>query len=247
MIYEVAGLETLSHRLSVMTPQILAKGNIEGWPYLVISHIEGDRIGNIWSELGVDEKLKLSSEMAGITLEIQSCKPNLAIVARNSWPDFITYQWKNLINHHQLRNLDAKWLSKLSDFKNEFILNDFTNKKDVFLHSDLTADHFLVKKDATGNFKISGIIDLADCRVGNPEYDIPATAAYILKNHPQALKSYLQRFGFKNSELNSSLSQKLLLWTCLHQYSHLEKLFGEEMRDLDSGDYKSLAEKIYPL
>ncbi len=68
----------------------------------------------------------------------------------------------------------------------QFDADEFTGTKEVFLHADLTWDHFLIGKRNDTPF-VSGVIDLADCRVDHAEYDIPATAAFIFKNEPSSL------------------------------------------------------------
>jgi hygromycin-B 7''-O-kinase len=115
--------------------------------------------------------------------------------------------------------------------------------KPVFLHADLTWDHFLVVENEAEP-KVSGVIDFADCRLGHSEYDIPASAAYILKGDTEALRNYILGLGL--NDLSQNLSEKLLAWTCLHQYSDLNNYFKSEMTLVKPGNFSALAKMVYP-
>ena len=143
---------------------------------------------------------------------------------------------------YKRQGLDDSQLEKLPEFLTQFKAEEFLPHKEVFLHSDLTYDHFLVHQS-----EISAVIDFADCRVGHPEYDIPASAVFIFKGEYGPLKEYLLALGYKDSELNQRFSEKLMAWTCLHYFSDLNKYFGVEMKALAKADFSVLASKVFPL
>lgn len=246
MAYEVAGLECIVGRLNVDAPKILAQGVIEGWPYIVLSHVEGERIGDVWGSFNSTEKNSLARQIAKTTLELQACAANSVVRERGVWKEFIKARLENIVPHHKSKNLDPRWLEMLPTFLSQFDESEFVGKEEVFLHADLTWDHFLVSRH---NDKpvISGVIDLADCRVGHSEYDIPASAAFIFKNEPASLREYLLGMGYPDSQLNQRLSEKLMAWTCLHFFSDLKNYFSAEMARHSPGDFSALAGSVFPL
>lgn len=246
MAFEVAGLKTIDGRLSVHAPQIHALGTLEDWHYIILSHVEGHRIGDVWSNFDTQEKALLARQMAATTLEMQACSPDPAVFNRGDWQEFIRERIKNVKAHHLGKNLNAAWLDKLPLFINQFHESEFTGTKEVFLHADLTWDHFLVG-ERNGMPFISGVIDLADCRMGHPEYDIPASAAFIFKNEPASFHEYMLGLGYSKNVLNPRMSEKILAWTCLHLYSNLNTYFTNEMAMLSPGEYSSLAARVFSL
>jgi hygromycin-B 7''-O-kinase len=246
MVYEIAGLTSVQEQLSVASPQIIANGLIENWPYLIVTHIEGDRIGEVWSKLSDENKIHLARQMGATTKSLQNCRPDQVVSDRNNWNSFIKDRLKNLVPHHRAKKMSEKWLQTLPHFMDQFSPEEFLCDNPVFLHADLTWDHFLVHT-INNQPHISGVIDFADCRIGHPEYDIPATAAFILKSQDAPLREYLLSLGYKDLELNSRFSEKMLAWTCLHYYSDLKNYFESEMQQLDPGDFRSLARIAYPL
>jgi hygromycin-B 7''-O-kinase len=246
MTYEIAGLTSVHEQLSVASPKIIASGKIENWPYLIVSHIEGDRIGEIWPNLSDENKIRLARKMGETTKSLQNCSPDQVVSDRNNWNSFIKDRLKNLVPHHRAKKMSEKWLQALPDFMDQFSNEEFFCDNPVFLHADLTWDHFLVN-NINNQPHISGVIDFADCRIGHPEYDIPATAAFILKSQAAPFREYLLSLGYKDLELNSRFSEKMLAWTCLHNYSDLKNYFEAEMQQLDAGNFRALARIVYPL
>ena len=243
MAFEVAGLECARGRLKVATPEILGRGELEGWRYIVVSHVEGRRIGDVWGELGAAEKSALARQAGAVTRELQACAPSEQVHARGDWNAFIRERFARMVDHHRLKSMDERWLSRLSGFLGTFDVADFSTDRPVFLHADLTFDHFLVATDSSGAPRISGVIDFADCRVGHPEYDVPATAAFIFKGEALPLAEYLRAAGFA---MGPRAAEKMLAWTCLHFYSDLRNYFEKEMIALPAGDFVALARAVYP-
>lgn len=244
MAFEIAGLETVEKKISVATPEIIATGDLENWHYIIISDVPGHRIGDIWPNLKQLEKQNLALQIAKITLEMQSCRPNARVDSRGEWNNFIKDRFESMTAHHRNRMMDSKWVQELPSYLSQFDLKEFMTSNPVFLHADLTWDHFLVFADEAEP-KISGVIDFADCRLGHLEYDIPASAAFIFKGDAAALRKYILGLGLNG--MNPKLSEKLMAWTCLHQYSDLNNYFKTEMTMVKPGDFSALAQMVYPI
>lgn len=243
MAFEFAGLETVEKKISVATPEIIETGELENWLYIIVSDVPGQRIGDVWSKLKPSGKQKLAQQIAKVTLEMQACMPNEGVSRRGDWNLFIKDRFESMTTHHKNKNMDINWLVELPSFLSKFQLEEFMTSKPVFLHADLTWDHFLVVENETEP-KLSGVIDFADCRLGHSEYDIPATSAFILKGDREALRNYILHLGL--TDMNQKLSEKLLAWTCLHQYSDLNNYFKSEMTTVKPGDFSALAKMVYP-
>jgi hygromycin-B 7''-O-kinase len=199
MAFEIAGLK-VAQDLPIATPKILAQGELEGWLYITLSHLPAS-----------------ASAMSGVVVRIKSSLPskwlrphfncNLAKSRRRFKPEVIGT--RSFVNASPVTSFIIalkKWMSAGSQtFLDRFDATEFTTENPVFLHADLTFDHFLVGETASG-MKILGVIDFADCRLGHPEYDMPASLAFVLRGEQDALCEYLQAFGYKPTELNQRFS-----------------------------------------
>lgn len=245
MIYERSGLRAVDGNLSVKTPKIITDGNLEGWPYVILSHIDGEPIRNIWSQLREHQKIELADQIAIVTKEISRCRADDIIANRFVWNDFIQQQYELCEEQQKKKGLPDLWLKQLKDFLWDFDILEFQTKDPVFLHADLTFDHFLVTEGIEP--KIAGIIDMADCQVGHFEYEFIAPTVFIFKGHQALLEQYLSQCGVSDTKMNQRFSEKLLAWSILHRYFSLNSYFQSEMSECKAGDFAALAEKVFPL
>lgn len=242
MKFEISGLRVVQNKLSVPTPHILFEGELEGWKYVLLSHVEGQPIRNIWSAQSDDQKLKLSIQMAQIVQQLRGVPADAVIQNRYHWNEFIKSQYENMESIQASKDLEEPWLKNVKAFISEYDLSEFQTSNPVFLHADLTSDHFLVTED-----KVSGVIDFADCQVGHPDYELLAPAGFIFKGQKTWLRHFLMNCGFESHKLDASFSHKLMAWTLLHRYCAIHTHFKNEMLASEQGNFKDLAEKVYPL
>lgn len=245
MKYEINGLRAIAGKLSVATPVILFEGDIESWKYIVMSHVEGQPVRHIWKDLSPKDKLSLAEQMARIISEIGRCESNSEIQNRFSWNDFIHNQYERIESVHRAKGLPEDWVSGVKGFIQSASLSDFQIQQPILMHADLTFDHFLISLDPAP--QVSGIIDMADCQVGHPEYEILVPCCFIFKGDKEVLRHFLKSCGFQDSQLNHELSYKFMRWAILHRYCVLQKIFAKEMETCEAGDFHQLAEMIFPM
>ncbi len=245
MAYELSGLRAVEEKLTVETPNILATGELEGWPYLITNHIEGEPIRNVWPKYDLNQKLKLAEQIARITLEISSCEADEILRNRFVWNEFIQKQYDTCEEIQKEKGLPAEWLPHLPSYLRRFNISEFQTTKPVLLHADLHYEHFLVVGGDTP--KISGIIDMADSQVGHFEYELVAPTAFIFNGNQALLRSYLSSCGVNQRDLNQRYSEKLLGWALLHRYCRLNNYFKKDFEACKPGDFPALAQKIFPL
>ncbi len=245
MDFEISGLKAVEGQLSVPTPRIIAEGTLEDWRYVIISHVEGKPIRDMWNNYSVESKNKLAVQMAKILKEISRCQADKMIQERFRWNDFIADQYLNYEAQQIKKSLPEGWLEELGPFMKSFDLSEFQTSHPLFLHADLTFDHFLVAAD--GAAEVTGIIDMADCQMGHFEYELVAPCTFIFKSEPLALRRFLIGCGYREGELNQRFSEKMLVWSVLHRYFSLVTWFKNEMAELPEGDFSRLASRVYPL
>lgn len=245
MAFELSGLRAVHGNLSVPTPQVIAEGELEGWPYVVLTHVAGEPIRNVWAKFSPAQKSSLAEQIAQITREISRCQPDDVITKRFDWNVFIASQYEDCEEQQRKKGVPDRWLASLRDFLHRFDLSEFQTHEPVFLHADLTFDHFLVS--GGHDPKVTGVIDMADCQVGHFEYELVAPSIFVFKSDPGPLKRYLSRCGNGDRNMNGRFSEKLLAWSILHRYFSMISYFQSEMSACESGDYSSLARMVFPL
>lgn len=236
MAFEIEGLLAVSQKLSVATPQIIAKGEIEGWAYLVMNHVEGIAIKDIWPKLNESQKSKCAKQMAQTILQIQKIAPGARIKERLPWNHFIRDQYENLEAQLNAKDLEKAWIQGACDFMKQFPLNSFQTSNPSFLHCDFTYDHFLLNDKG----EIQSVIDFADAQWGHPEYELVAPAVFILAKQREPLNIFLSTLGYKGG------MAQLMAWALLHRFLRLQESFSAEMASLSAGDYPGLTKVVFP-
>jgi hygromycin-B 7''-O-kinase len=247
MAFEISGLRAVYGRLSVPTPQIVAEGNVDGWSYIILTHVQGSPLRDRWKMLGPSERVALAGQIAQITKEIARCSPDMTIQKRFVWNNFIVGQYENYESQQLKKSLPDKWRATLGAFLKSFDSSEFKTTTPVFLHADLTSDHFLVSEGEGGKPQVTGIIDMADCQVGNYEYELVAPCTFIFKSDKATLREFLLGCGFQEKNMNQRFSEKLLAWSVLHRYFSLVSYFKDEMAEVQPGDFPGLAARVFPL
>jgi hygromycin-B 7''-O-kinase len=245
MPFEISGLKAVYGNLSVPTPEILVEGDLDGWAYVVLSHIEGDAIRNVWPAISADQRVQLTRHMAQILLEIRACKPDSTIKGRFDWNSFINEQYSKCEILQKRKKVPDSWFKTVANFLGKFSVSEFECDSPVFIHADLTYDHFLVTLEP--EVKISGIIDMADCQVGHFEYELATPSTFILKDQRELLRNFFLGCGYCPSVLNHKFSEKLMAWALLHRYFNMASFLKDEMNKVTPGDFESLAQLVYPL
>lgn len=243
MDYELSCLQSLYGHVSFATPRVQAEGEIESWRYVLMSHVEGERVGDHFLQMTTAEQVSLAIEFAQATRAMQRIAVPKKIAERSDWNLFIRGQYEKIYETHRQRGLPEIWLASLESFVHQLSLSEFTVLNPVFLHSDLTWDHFLIKKE-NDRWRLSGIIDFADAQSGHSEYDMCASMAFLFRHKKDVITAYSREMGMK--ETGSSLSRKLMIWTLLHRFSNLNNYFAKDMIERPNGDFSELADLVYP-
>lgn len=243
MIYEVAGLKSVAGRLSVETPLIIGEGKIDGCPYIILTDVPGEPIKTAWRKLKNQDQIKIIKAMAQTMKELALCPTNELVEKRSNWNEFVTDQFLNCEEQQIKKQMPEAWLKCLKAFLKKFSLQEFTTDRPVFLHSDLTYDHFLI--ETNNEVKLSGIIDMADCQVGHVEYELAAPTVFVLRGNREGLQLLLKECG--HQKLDQRFSEKLLVWCLIHRYFGFSNFFKADMELCQPGDFSALATRVFPL
>ncbi len=148
--------------LSIPVPKVIAKGSHLDFSYLILSYIDGDDIGNVYTQLNTDEKQLIAKEIVQIQNKVSSLtldKPVSDWSWRKYFVDYMldrAYQRIRQNGYFDVKKVEQlrKESKKLSDY--------FQSIKPVPYLDDISSKNLLIHKG-----KISGIIDIDEIGVGD--------------------------------------------------------------------------------
>lgn len=214
-------LKALEGKLSVKTPVLNYEGEIAGWPYIIMTQLEGTLLETLWHTLDHSNKLIIIKELGSLIREVHSLSTQGLESIDCHWKMFIENQIAGCIENHKIKNLSTTLLQQIPSYietVNESLLE---MERPVILTGEYTPMNFLVT-NVEGDWHISGLIDFGDAMLGHYKYDLLGPGAFLIQGDKELLKAFLSAYGFLPNELNADLSHQLTALMLLHKYSNLE-------------------------
>jgi hygromycin-B 7''-O-kinase len=139
--------EHVSGKLSIMTPEIYAYGALDGWPYLVMSGLQGISLSALWNTLGETEQLRLVAELAEVLAQLHAIPTHDLPLLEADWPEFVITRMNGCVRRHQEQGVPELWLQQMPEylaFAAPFYPSNFTP---AIVSGDIHDYHLLVKQE----------------------------------------------------------------------------------------------------
>jgi hygromycin-B 7''-O-kinase len=210
----------LDGKLSVKTPTLEHEGEVFGWPYLIISKLEGTNLETLWETMPHNNKVVILRELGALIQEVHALPTDGLEAIDCHWAQFLEKQIANCVEQHQTKGLSATLLQQLPAYLDSIKEKLPKIKKPVILTGEYTPMNFLVQQ-IDNIWHISGLIDFGDAMLGLPEYDLLGPGAFLIQGDKQLLREFLTAYGYLPNEMTDMLSHQLMALMLLHQYSNL--------------------------
>ncbi len=200
----------LIHLNGVQTPEVVAEGEMEGWPYLIVTKLEGVPAASVWRGIAPRERVAVAAQLGRLMRSLHRAPlPQEAV--RGDWDSFIRERLSRAQAHHAMPEPWLGWIrEQLGGFREPPLPH-------VLLHADITEDHLLLIERA-GTWEISGLIDLGDARVGHPFYEFIAPLAHYAYGDPELSAALLEAYGLERTR---ALQDVLTRYCLLHEFGTL--------------------------
>lgn len=213
-------LKHLQGNLSIQTPSIEYHGDVCGWPYIIMTKVEGALLEDIWNKLSQNNKIVIISELGSLIREVHALPTEGLEEIDCDWNQFITKQINHCTEQHRSKGLSQKLIGQIPAYIEPIKESLMIHSKPVLLTGEYTPMNFLVNK-FDGLWHISGLIDFGDCMLGLPKYDLLGPGAFLIQGDKELLKVFLTSYGYTSDQLNENLSHQLTALMLLHKYSNL--------------------------
>lgn len=213
-------LKHLQGKLSVKTPEVKYEGDIFGWPYIVMSQLDGTLLETLWDEMDHDNKMIIIRELGALIREVHALPTSGLEEIDCHWNRFTHKQINDCKEHHRSVDLPNALIEQIPSYldttKDSLVKID----KPVLLTGEYTPMNFQVKQ-THGVWHIDGLIDFGDSMLGLPEYDLLGPGAFLIQGDKSLLREFLTSYGYAANALTPALSHQLMALMLLHKYSNL--------------------------
>jgi hygromycin-B 7''-O-kinase len=194
-------------RLGVETPELVARGELEGWPYLVMRRLDGAALGTVWGEVPARDQVAIAEQL-GAALAAMSTVDDAGIRALEpAWPA-----------------LAARRRAAASPEAEAFLatLPDLTALPAGLVHADAHHEHVLLAERG-GRWIMTGLFDFADVRRAPREYDLVTPGAFIVRGRRDLARGLLVGFGYRAADLDEGLARRLFGFELLHLWADVAR------------------------
>jgi hygromycin-B 7''-O-kinase len=242
-VSERGALMQLRGRLSLPIPEIVAEGERDGWPYLVITRLPGIVGSDVWPSLPEEEKERVLREIGAVIAEVQRVPPGALLEIEPRWDAFLHRQIAGCHARHERLGLKPKFLDGLDDLLRDAAIP--LDSPPVILTGEYIPENFLLAEDG-GQWRVAGLFDFGDVKTGWGEYDLLGPSAFMAAGRPGRVRSLFEGFGYSRTDVNFALKRRLMALMLLHHASDPIRHICIENWQQKACDLVQLQELIWP-
>jgi hygromycin-B 7''-O-kinase len=231
--FEREALGRLHGQLGLPTPRLLATGQHDGWPYLVMSQLAGDALSDVWRALTEAQKCRVLGSIGELEAQVHALPTGRLAELAPDWDDFVQHQRARCHGRQQRASLPEHLLAQLESF----LQGPVPGGRRVILTGEYTPMNLL-----HGPAGLAGMFDFGDGLVGPCEYDWLGPLCFLAAGHAPRCDAFLSGYGAVPGRAWRFDLLRLLL---LHRYSHLRAQIAHVGWD-KAQSFEALAELIWP-
>jgi len=244
-VSERGALAVLRGRLSVPIPEIIAEGERDGWPYLVIPRLAGVLGSEAWPLLPEEQKERVLAQIGETIAQVQRVPPGALLDIEPRWDAFMRAQIAGCRARHERLGLAPKFLDGLDDLLREAAEWIPTHESPVILTGEYIPENFLLVRDGD-TWGLAGLIDFGDVQTGFREYDLLGPSVFMAAGRPARVRSLFEGFGYSRNDVTFALKRRLMALMLLHRFSDPIRHMCIERWQEQADDLLQLQELIWP-
>jgi hygromycin-B 7''-O-kinase len=241
---ERAALRHLDGKVGVATPALVGEGEHQGWPWLIMTRVEGEPLHAVWPALDDDARRALLHDLGALVAAVQRVPVGPLCALEPRWPAFLVAQAAGALARHQRLGMPAHLLAALEGWLQRTQGAVPVHAPPTILTGEYTPGNVLLAR-RSGRWAIAGLIDFGDVMIGFAEYDLLGPATFSCAGDAGLLRALLQGWGMDRGAMGD-FRMRAMRMLLLHRYAHLDaqvRIDGwrERARSLDE-----LAELLWP-
>lgn len=217
-VSERGSLTQLKGRLHLPIPEIVAEGERDGWPYLVITRLAGTLGSEVWPQLPEDQKERVLRQIGETIAAVQRAPLGPLARIEPRWDDFLRKQVQGCKARHVRLGLAPKFVAGLDDLLRDAEKLIPMDAPPVVLIGEYIPENFLLAREGD-QWSLAGLFDFGDVMAGWRDYDLLGPSAFMAAGRPGRVRSLLEGFGYAKPDF--ALKRRLMALMLLHRASDL--------------------------
>ena len=189
-VSERGSLAQLRGQLRIAIPEIVAEGERDGWPYLVITRLPGVLGAQVWPSLLEQEKERVLAEVGETIAEVQRAPIGALARIEPDWGTFMRGQIAGCRARHARLRLPQKFLDGFDELLRDAAALIPLDRPQVILTGEYIPENLLLSGDGDG-WHLAGLIDFGDVMTGWGEYDLLGPSAFMTAGMPRRVMALM--------------------------------------------------------
>jgi hygromycin-B 7''-O-kinase len=207
--YECAMLVRVGGRLTVPTPVLLKSGEHQGWPWLLMTQLQGQLLTEQWPQLDERARCALLHSLGALAAEVHALPVMDAAGERAAglpqqpvWADFLARQRAACYARQQHTGLPMHLLAQLP----AFLEGPLPSGPAVMLTGEYTPMNLLADQG-----RLCGMFDFGDGLLGPREYDWLGPLAFLAAGDAGRCAAFFDGYGVTPDVTQRQALMRLLL------------------------------------
>jgi hygromycin-B 7''-O-kinase len=240
---EARVMAALDGALPLPTPQLVAADDADGWPCLLMTQLQGERLVDAWPALTAPERDHLADSLGMAIAALHAIDTTPLADLPPDWDGFFAAQAATAVERQAARGLPAHWLDQLGPFLSRWLPPPAPRR--VLLHTEIMREHLFFER-TSGGVRLSGLIDFEPAMLGDREYEFASVGLFVACGDARVLTRVLRAYGYAANALDDALSCRLMAHALLHRYSNLP-WYLKRLPPGDATTIEQLAARWWPL
>jgi hygromycin-B 7''-O-kinase len=219
---EARVLGFVAGKLPLPTPAVTAADALEGWRYILMTQLRGQRLVDAWPTLSIDERDRLADDLGEGLAALHALDISGLAPIEPRWDEFIARQIPNAVERQRQRGLAPHWLEQIPAFLDRW--QPPAGGARALLHTEVMREHLLVEPTAHG-WRLSGWFDFEPAMVGDPDYEFASVGLFVACGDGRTLRRILRAYGHADADADAdgaaALACRFMAHALLHRYSNL--------------------------
>lgn len=241
---EATVLARVGPALNGLTPELIAIGNREGWPYVVMSQLPGQDLSTVWADIPTANRLRLATQLGEVLRALHALPCEDLSDLRVDWPAFVTEQTGTVAERQRALGAPWPWVQQIPTFLSEVDVRT-TPRGTALLHTEIMRVHTKVRS-VDGRWELCGLFDFEPAMVAPVAYEFASVGLFFSRGDAALLREVLRAYGYAASELDRGLQRRFAAMMLLHRYCNL-KWFLTEMPAPEEPTFDALARRWWAL
>ena len=238
---EVEVARMLAHAgAPIPMPKLIAAGVLSrdpDWRYTITTFVEGEPFADWRGRSPGDERTQVAHDLGVMVRRLHDVLiPDTEVFGSGwtGWMSFIDGQKRGVEERHRAwGSLPDRLIGQIDRYVAAYRVPD--RAAPVLVHADLHGHHVFGDVTERDGWRIRGVIDWGDARVGDRFYELPALHLGLFHGDTAMLGAFLESYGWDDYRSDARVRRAMTM-TLLHEFNVLDKV-GETV---DLGTIESL-------